>query len=218
VWFEENNRSILRAGKMRVWSGPHGTAYKADGEVVNTSGDDEDMEKMPLQEDPIPQTIFPVFFPQQFPSPRGTGAGSAGHYHPLFMGTRGPSKKDGVIRVMADHGHEGVLVTVQDTDDRTEWPETSRGVQPKPVIVANGINKITGKSMPLVSAYDGAPAGVGHIVAHTTWHHFVNVNLHGFLVPEASDAWAAISEYFVNLAWWLGPQETRRGGALLYAA
>jgi hypothetical protein len=41
--------------------------------------------------------------------------------------------------------------------------------------------------MPLVSACDGAPAGVGRIVAHTTWHHFVNVNLHGFLVPEARD-------------------------------
>ena len=107
--------------------------------------------------------------------------------NPLFMGAPGPSKKDGIIRVMADHGHEGVLVTIQDTENRSEWPETARGVQPKPVTVANGINKVTGKSMPLVSAYDGAPAGVGRIVAHTTWHHFVNVNLHGFLVPEARD-------------------------------
>ena len=130
-------------------------------------------------------------------------------YHPLLMGAPSKGNPDGVIRVMADHGHEGVLVTIQDSDDESEWPKSVTGFQAKPVVVAYGINKDTGKPIALISAYDGQSAGVGRIVAHTTWHHFVNVNLHGFQIPEASDTWAALSQYYINLAWWLKPNATR---------
>lgn len=199
---------------MRVWDGTEGTANAEVGHVVNTSGDDLDMTYMPHQADDIPQAISPVFFSQHYPRFGGSGdAGSEvfGAHHPLFLGAPSPSRPDGVIRVMPDHGHEGMLVTIQDTVEETVWPKNGRGYQPLPKIVAMGVDKGTGKDflpIPLVSVYDGQAVGVGRIVAHTTWHHFINVNLYG-LPATGGDNWVAITQYYLNLVWWLKPHAAR---------
>jgi hypothetical protein len=195
--------SVLRAGKMRVWEGPPG-ADRAEGQV-NTSGDN-DMVSMPNQEDNVPQAIFPVFWDVHI------GHSFQRHWHPLFIGPPSDGNPLGIIRIMADHGHEGALVQPAELEP-PEWPTAPGGYQPKPVVVAHGTNMDTGERVPLVSAYDGHPAGVGRIVAHTTWHHFVNVNLHGFLLPDGSpdESLQILGQYFNNLVWYLMPHRQKDG-------
>ena len=129
---------------------------------------------------------------------------------------------------MPDHGHEGSL-DFPASYEASEWPSAANGYQPIPEVVAYGNTKKTpfggnlgfkGLRDPylqpgridLISAYDGHQAGVGRIVAHTSFHHFVNVNLNGFLNPDdgsPNGALQSISEYYRNLASWLMPPAQR---------
>ena len=197
---------IPRAGKMRVWQGGGDSHYH----LVNTSGDTGDMTCMEKQADAVPQDIEPV------------------HGHPLFIGSMDLDGAPAIIRVMPDHGHEGSLDFPQ-VYDLSEWPKAANGYQPIPEVVASGNTKKTpfggnlgfpGLPDPylqpgrisLISAYDGHQAGVGRIVAHTSFHHFVNVNLNGFLNPDdgsPNGALQSISEYYRNLASWLMPPAQR---------
>jgi hypothetical protein len=128
-----------------------------------------------------------------------------------------------VINQLPDHGHEGVLSIPSDfgkKDNKNNliWPSVN-GIQPKPNMVAWGtdynainIDNIRLRSLDpsacgLVTAYDGQSVGVGNIVAHSTWHHFTNVNLIGFYVTDnnnkeyrPSAVLENITNYFVNLA------------------
>jgi hypothetical protein len=69
-----------------------------------------------------------------------------------------------------------------------------------------------------VAAYDGDYVDVGRIVAHSTWHHFVNVNLVGFRNPDGSNGKVLrrLGEYYKNVALWLSPWASRSG--LFFAA
>jgi hypothetical protein len=58
----------------------------------------------------------------------------------------------------------------------------------------------------IVIAYDGSIAGVGRIVADSTWHHHMNVNLKGF--PPGDSMIAQFARFYVNLAVWLSPPAT----------
>lgn len=189
-------KRVLRAGKMRVWEGPPG-AFRAS-KSVNTSNDEDSMRLMPNQEDATPQVIYPVSWEiaNKWTIRR--------FFHPLFIG----SNSTGLIREFPDHGHEGAL-SIPDQLDNDEWP--SKGShQPKPVIVAYGTNRNDDSRIAIVSVYDGQTANVGRIVAHTTWHHFVNVNLVGFArMGPSSSALVGLSEYYSNLAWYLTPKAQR---------
>jgi hypothetical protein len=197
---------VPRAGQMRVWNGPP-DGYSA---VINTSGDVEDMKSMPKQEDSVPQDIFPIQY-----------LTNIAYWHPLFVGSMDLDGFPAIIRVMPDHGHEGKL-DLPTAFDASVWP-SANGFQPRPEVVAYGETKPTpsataqiqfgsgGERIPLISAYDGHLASVGRIVAHTTWHHYVNVNLHGFINADGSynGALQSISEYYRNVASWLMPLAQR---------
>jgi hypothetical protein len=75
-------------------------------------------------------------------------------------------------------------------------------------VVARGTDKEAGTVHDLVVAYDGALAGVGRIVADSTWHHYFNVNLKGF--PSGGTVLTQLTQYYLNLAIWLAPVATRR--------
>lgn len=202
--------SILRAGQMRVWQGPPGGYAPTDvinnpnmDPLVNTSGDTDDMTWMPKQENGNPQTIYPLSWPIK---------GNRRAYHPLFIGSPRNDDPNGIIRVFPDHGHEGALNMLINFDE-SSWPTaTHPSYQPRPVVVASGTNQDTNETVDLVSAYDGHPAGVGRIVAHTSFHHYVNVNIHAFRPPTGSppsETFQIISEYFANVAAYLMPNPLR---------
>jgi len=200
-------QDVRRAGEMRVWVGPlSGSGYAGNGIFINTSGDTEDMVWMPKQEDSVPQNIFPKFWDLVIP-----WLGLAERiWHPLFEGYTD------IIRIMPDHGHEGVVHIPPDLSDTNVWPTFTgfdgKTYQPQPEIVARGTNQKDWMfQMDAVSAYDGQLAGVGRIVAHTTFHHFINVNLHYFRLPDGSpgETLQIISQYFLNLASYLMPHRLR---------
>jgi hypothetical protein len=63
----------------------------------------------------------------------------------------------------------------------------------------------------IVATYNGNLAGVGRIVADSTWHHYVNLNLLGFQHPAPEGSVAdQIGQYYANLAVWLAPCHKRQ--------
>lgn len=186
---------VPRAGELRRWEGPPGasaaTNHNTQVKVGTTS-----VEDLSLQRDAVPQeiilkryslpTIMPAWFYRSQP-------------HPLFCGRMRE------ITVFPDHMHEG-QIEIPLTFPVTKWPSVG-GVQPTPEVVAWGVDKRNGNVYPVVAAYDGQRAGVGRIVADSTWHHYFNVNLVGFL--PGSQVLNDIADYFVNLSVWLTPAPKR---------
>jgi len=74
-------------------------------------------------------------------------------------------------------------------------------------VIAEGTDKRNGRIYDVVIAYDGDKAGVGRIVADSTWHHYFNVNLKGF--PVYGAVRSQLAQFYVNLALWLSPPAKR---------
>jgi hypothetical protein len=194
---------IPRAGELRVWQGPPGQLI----DQVNTSNDPE-MDWQPGQEDAVPQHIYPVFWELTRKDTQGRIRSSQMRWHPLFAGSRSEGNPTGIIRIFPDHSHEGALVLPKPS---SSWPQTPGGRQPLPVVVAHGFNYRGNNKFPLVSAYDGHVVNIGRIVADTTWHHYVDINLHGFRNADGSPGpvLQKINDYFLNLAFYLQPKKRR---------
>jgi hypothetical protein len=182
---------IPRAGELRTWVG------LPDASPVNNHNTQvpdgvHNINDLFLQGDAVPQRLtlkkywagwtLPIWIRRFRP-------------HPLFCGRSGP------IEVFPDHMHEGQLV-IPAAFPAATWPSGPTG-QPVPEIVAWGTDKRTNDVYGITTAYDGALAGVGRIVADATWHHYFNVNLAGFANPSAT--LDTIADYYVNLAIWLSP-------------
>ena len=225
---------VPRAGQMRVWVGAPDSS--APSYYVDTAGD-PNMSMMPKQEDPVPQSIRV----EQVWRRVGTGSASAFQPlnfiafddHPLFRATPNADYQNSTIDILPDHVHEGA-VAIPKTLDPAMWP--ARGnYRPVPQIVAWGTNKAPlrfvasggtvqseflrpWREVGVVAAYDGDYVSVGRIVAHSTWHHHVNVNLVGFRNPDGSagKVLRRLGEYYKNVALWLSPHRARSG--LLYTA
>jgi len=182
-------RCVPRAGELRKWDGPPSSG---DADCVNT------LTNSGLQTDRVPQSLTYEFVNADGePDPHGQP-------HPLFFYRPGT-----FIDIFPDHRHEGALV-IPDVADRAVWPVGPAG-QPKPCIVAFGIDRRTDKKTGLVSAYDGDRAGVGRIVADSSWHHYANINLKGFPHPAPPDSCSdKIGQFYGNLAIWLAPLRKRR--------
>ena len=182
-------RCVPRAGELRKWEGPPSSRAEDCLNTLTSAG---------FQTDRVPQQLIHISVNADGePDPKGQP-------HPLFFYQRGC-----FIDIFPDHRHEGKLV-IPDVLNTTVWPVGKNG-QPRPCIVAFGTDKRTGDKIGLVTAYDGDRAGVGRIVADSSWHHYVNINLKGFPhpAPPLSDS-DKIGQFYGNLAIWLAPIHKRR--------
>lgn len=189
---------VPRAGLLRDWEGPPTTnpRDRNDTQVVTFGTDDNS--QLSFQSDRVPQQLILRTFNE-----RGRSV-LEGRPHPLFFYRQGRA-----IQLYPDHQHEGSVV-IPDDFPKNLWPEKG-GFQPKPRVVAYGLDKRNGRRLKLVAAYDGDGAGVGRIVADSTWHHYFNVNLENFQHPGADGtATDQIGQFYRNLAFWLSPFEKRR--------
>ncbi|MFT3957258.1 MAG: hypothetical protein QM722_23610 [Piscinibacter sp.] len=216
---------VPRAGEMRVWVGAPDSGPPSY--YVDTAAD-PNMGMMPKQEDAIPQTIRVEQVWRKVslggPGPLGISGYWWQEDHPLFRGRSTPDYPSTRIDILPDHVHEGA-VAIPRSFDPSVWPRRGN-FQPRPEVVAWGTNKapfrflgggglgerfVLWREVGAVAAYDGDAVGVGRIVAHSTWHHFVNVNLVGFRNPDGTPGKVLrrLGEYFANLALWLSPWAIR---------
>jgi hypothetical protein len=141
--------------------------------------------------------------------------GHANGIHPVM------SNAMGGIQRFPDHQHEGEAITPS-SYPVDEWPKSVYGIQPKVDIIAQGTVidpsaplEIRQRLLGLVAAYDGhrARKGIirsdtyGRIIADSTWHHWFDINLDGFIpgLQEFND----IRDYIVNVALWLDRPRNR---------
>jgi hypothetical protein len=185
-------RCVPRAGLLRKWEGPPTRDQTDRNNTVERPGNEDDItpQRLTLRKvneagDPDPQ----------------------GQPHPLFF-----YKPGQWIEVFPDHTHEGSL-TMPGSFDPAIWPPgLNKTPQPRPQVVAYGINQRTSEPerLDIIAVYHGDRAGVGRIVADSTWHHYFNLNLQGFPhpAPEGSDS-DRIGQFYANLAVWLSPRSKR---------
>jgi hypothetical protein len=187
---------VPRAGELRRWEGLPNAVPGSSSHNTQEPDGVNNLDNLTLQDDAIPQRliltkysvgwILPFWLRRYRP-------------HPLFCGRKGP------IEVFPDHMHEGQL-EIPSAFPPANWP-SGPGGQPLPEIIARGTDKRNGSVYGVTSAYDGAMAGVGRIVADATWHHYFNINLVGF--PAGSTTRESIADFFVNLGIWLSPPAKR---------
>ncbi|HEX8142365.1 MAG TPA: hypothetical protein VF553_07200 [Pyrinomonadaceae bacterium] len=198
-------RCVPRAGRLRRWKGEP-TRRPQDSFNTQVSVPGVDVNDSRLQIDPTPQHLVLRHFNEEGkPTPDGQP-------HPLFF-----YKGESWIRAFPDHTHEGAVVIPDEAEfaDTETWPK-GKTRQPRPHVVAYGIDERNCRLLNLVAAYDGDPARVGRIVADSTWHHYLNINLTN-LGPPAPEGSAAdqIGQYYGNLALWLTPLSKRKEMARL---
>lgn len=182
-------RCVPRAGQLRIWEGDPTSDPASRHNTVESPGDEFDNTGQRL----ILRNVNELGEPDE-----------AGGHHPLFF-----YKPNQSITFFPDHPHEGSLA-IPDTSDRNIWPPQS-GPQPIPHVVAYGINQRTLRFIDLVATYHGDRAGVGRIVAGSTWHHYFNANLRGFPNPAPAGTPAdQIGQFYANLAVWLSPTSKRQ--------
>jgi hypothetical protein len=189
-------QGIPRAGEMRQWEGENQPPVDGRNSFNTQSpGREPILQKLELQEDAEPQHIllepdrirFP--FPQTSPMP-----------HKLFSGG-----STGKILVFPDHMHEGRLL-IPKADNEEVWPKEAK----QPFVVAIGHDKriCPPTRYDLVSVYDGHLGKVGRIVADSSWHHYLNINLRGlrFDRGDVNAPRSQIGQYYANLVNWLAPR------------
>lgn len=199
---EALGRNITRAGMMRSWDvdgvGEERHSSLEEGPDVNLTFDDED------QSDDRPQTVHYRRFPVDAP------AGVRLEPHPVLCGPDGP------IDVLPDHQHEGEAVAPSIKPNDPAWPTNSAGHQESPFVIAWGDVKdpqVQYRQFGVISAYNGHTVDAGRIVADSSWHHWVDLNLiqppyDGFdATPQGQAALKKIDAYFLNCGTWLAPPE-----------
>ena len=157
---------IPRAGKLRRWEGAPGP-YMDRYDTVISGGNEADGTPQRISLARYPRTASVIDF------------SNVSHPHPIFCGRNGP------IEILPDHMHEGHITIPTRFDDEEEWPRAN-GIQPRPEVIARGINHRDMSPVDLMAAYDGAVAGVGRVVADSTWHHYQNSNLDGIVRDAAA--------------------------------
>lgn len=196
-------RRVPRAGQLRKWEGdPTARSDKSFNTQAVVPG--VDIDNLLLQLDKRPQQLILQSFDIE-----GRPTAGESYAHPLFF-----YKGGALIQVFPDHAHEGAVVLPEEGTfaDKVTWPESAadRPVQPRPHVAARGVDKRNSKLLDLVAAYNGDCAGAGRIVATSSWHHFLNVNLLNFQMgsPPGS-AGDQIGQFYGNLALWLSPRAKR---------
>lgn len=189
---------VPRAGLLRKWVGPP-THFKEDSYNTLVLAFGNDPESGTLEIDPVPQQlILQTFDEKGLPT-------KDGRPHPLFF-----YKPAGSIQIFPDHVHEGAVVLPEGFDEAV-WPVVNK-TQPKPQVVACGIDKRNARLLNIVAAYNGDCVKVGRIVADSTWHHYFNINLGQLRFSPTAETGSAsdqIGQYYANLVLWLCPREAR---------
>jgi len=177
---------VTRAGELRKWKGP---PTNQGGSSFNT------LVRTPAgggtELDDVPQTITLLPFEQD------------GSPHRIFLGT------NQTIKILPDHGHEGQLL-IPTIELNEKWPARPDGSKPAPVFIANGCDKHSGESRPVLMIYDGDEVGVGRIVADSSWHHYMNNNLRGFVDTSPDQPLDLFKQLFHNIALYLAPLSLRQ--------
>lgn len=183
---------VPRAGQLRIWDGPPTIDFDSSfNTLVRTSTSPEiDPD---LQGDALPQTLLlKKFGPNQTP-------------HRIFLG------KEETISIFPDHAHEGGVVIPDELGEK--WPpfnEKDDKKKPRPDIVAYGCDKRSCHSRPVLAVYDGDKFQIGRIVADSSWHHYLNVNLSGLEAPEQAPTLELLKQLYHNLALFLTPLAKRQ--------
>ena len=192
-------RCVPRAGRLRQWEGKP-TNDPKDSFNTQVPNGGFSIESQILQLDEFPQELLLINFDAM------GNPSESGLPHPLFFYPGGRR-----IQVFPDHMHEGAIVlpTEEELKNFKEWPR-GKPVQPRPRVVARGVDKRNSSVHDLVAAYNGDSAGVGRIVADSTWHHYIGVNLTSFPHPSPPGSPAdQIGQFYGNLAIWLAPRRKR---------
>jgi hypothetical protein len=192
---------MKRAGQLRVWQGPPTACVDKplkDRDNFNTcEGDDPD--KLDLSEFQSDGEALKLL---SLPGPP----------HRLFWFGKDAQGNLTLIQRFPDHAHESKLVIPKQLNG--EWPPKS----PMPVIAAMARDKRFPKEQrdyPVVVAFDGDTVDVGRIVADSSFHHYLNINLSGLLerdgtgYPVPGSDLDQIAQFYGNLALWLTPKTLR---------
>lgn len=188
---------VPRAGLLRKWEGPPtlrpgDSLMTDDAEQSDRDGQELLLENVNLFGEPD----------------------TDGQPHPLFFYRWRDrySRSTQYINSFPDHDHEGAVVIPKTLD--ADWPTGRRG-QTQPHIIARSTHVQTGTEINILAAYNGDLAFVGRIVADSSFHHYVNLNLLGFEHPAPAGSPAdQIGQFYANLAVWLAPRRKRREMAL----
>jgi hypothetical protein len=189
---------IPRAGQLRVWKGPPTNCDSPleSSDIHHTLGkNDAGNGASPSENDEFPQQLEEMQPP-----------------HFLFFYGLDANGQPVQIRNFPDHQHEGNVI-VPATYDKF-WPPRP----PVPQVVAQGRDlrfPDAPRKYDLVMAYDGDAAGVGRIVADSSFHHFINLNLCKIPTRDAAGnpvpgtPLDQIAQFYANLALWLAPAKLR---------
>jgi len=189
---------VPRAGQLRQFVGPP-SRQSLDSQNTQVLVLGTNFDEPLLQFDPVPQRLILQNFDTNG-QPSETGLP-----HPLFF-----YRPESFIQVYPDHMHEGTVVipSQQQLSDPNVWPNVNIV---SPHVIARGTDNSKKKVVDLIAAYDGDQAGVGRIVADSTWHHYFNVNLNRFEPPgDLDSATDQIGTFYGNLTLWLTPIAKRR--------
>lgn len=177
---------VTRAGELRKWKGP--PTNNADSSF-NT------LVRPPVgagtELDDVPQAITLLPF-----EPDGSP-------HRIFLGATQ------TIKILPDHQHEGKLLKPEiATNDK--WRARPDGTKPAPTFIAEDCDKRSCDSEPVLMVYDGDEVGVGRIVADSSWHHYMNNNLRGFIDTSPGKPLELFRQLYHNIALYLAPLATRQ--------
>ena len=194
------SKNLPRVKSMRIWrGGPSDIEF--DPSCHNTLTHAPGSRVAPFEADATPQRITPKLY--NIPD------SNTQYPHPLLC------KTGGVITVLPDHQHEGDCPELKEED--------FDGVEPLMIAFSKNItSNANDPQFGAIGAYDGHLAGKGRVVVDASFHHFVNINLEGFLTPlpgsnrnliqtdMALCAYEDIKTYFRNIAIWLAPTEKQK--------
>ena len=179
------------------------------------------------QVDDVPKMIFPKINARP-----GAVACLKGEPHPVLAYVAG------AIRFLPDHVHEGECYAPEDLKSEFEfcayrnydfpaYPGSDKRVEPEVIAWAQipdpHVTHLlvdcypTGKvvSFGTVGAYKGQKVGVGNVVVDSSFHHFINFNLCGFVnsadkvsKDKGQYAYDQIKTYYRNIGMWLAREQT----------
>ncbi len=191
---------IPRARALRAWENfPTNETESSFNTLVGKGIKDPD-NSPELQEDDTPQKLEFVRF------------GSSQSPHPLFLGKRK------TIEIFPDHMHEGAAIAppaskLSEIKDllEDEWPKLN-GTPHEPKLVAYGFDKrhMPPRSVGVIAVYDGDAVARGRIVADSSWHHYLDINLRKIGNDGDGSDLDLMAQFYRNLAVWLAPLDIRK--------